>query len=131
MRLSTRRAVATIELAQFSSSVFPLELLSVLRCSSVQVLLDASTWLHGWDKKRPSSLLFVGSMNVSRTILPFSVGGMGLMVSALQYGHRFCCVVALAGASHPAVVSAVVLSTAVVVPTAVPQAVASGPLVKQ
>ena len=70
-------------------------------------------------------------MNVSRTILPFSVGGMGLMVSALQYGHRFCCVVALAGASHPAVVSAVVLSTAVLVPTAVPQAVASGPLVKQ
>ena len=90
--------------------------------------LHLAAWL---GQRRPSSLLFVGSMNVSWTFPPYSVGGMGLIVSALQNWYRFRCVVALAGASQAAVVSAVVLSTAVVVPTAVPQAVASGPLVQQ
>ncbi len=89
--------------------------------------LHLAAWL---GQRRPSSLLFVGSMNVSWTFPPYSVGGMGLIVCALQNWHRFRCVVALAGASQRAVVSAVVLSTAVVVHTAVAQAVASASLVQ-
>ena len=50
-------------------------------------------------------------------------GIVGLCVARFA---SVCCVVALAGASQPAVVSAVALSTAVVVHTAVAQGLASG-----
>ena len=63
-------------------------------------------------------------------IIPFPVGGMGLLVSAFPKCALVAALVAPAGALHPAAVSAVVPSTAVIVHIAVPQGAASAPPVK-
>ena len=125
MRLIRRRAAATLELAQISSTIVcRMGFVIFFWFLLVQVLADAAIWLLFWGKKRSRRLMFAGSMHAT-SITPPSVGGMRLLLFSSPKWVLVAALVALAGALPLAAVSAVLLPTAVVVHMAAPQGVAS------